>query len=142
MSRRPKRHRSGFTLVEALAAGMILALAGGVLARSTSLAMRSLTKAKEHQRAAELLDRVLTKIDLIGPSRLELEGPTEGDFRPPNDAYRWQAVITPRTSGYLYDVEVRISWPGMDGQSRWVDAQTRLNDPPNSRPANLNWGDL
>ena len=142
MSRFSHRHSGAFTLVETLAAGVILSLAAAALTTAVSQGMRSLAMARDHQRAAELLDRTLTKIDILGPARLMEEGPTEGVFPPPHERFIWQAHITPRTEGYLYDVIVRITWPTPGGRRRSVRAQTRLNDPPESRPAELAWEDL
>ena len=50
-----RRHCDGFTLVETLAAGVILALSGAVLSMAVKGSMRSLTLARDYQLAAELL---------------------------------------------------------------------------------------
>jgi type II secretory pathway pseudopilin PulG len=134
--------RGGFTLVEALAAGVILALSAVVLGIAVTQGMRSLELARDYQRAAELLDRTLTKVDLIGPARLLLEGPTRGAFEPPHDRFAWQLDISPRLEGYLYEVTVQITWSSPRGERRSTVAQTLLNDPPDSRPAELDWDDL
>jgi len=142
MNRHSRYHREAFTLVEALTAGVILTLAGTMLASAVSQGMRSLTLSRDTQRAAELLDRTLTKIDMIGPSRLMDEGPTEGVFPAPHEKFRWQAQVEARTEGDLYDVTVRITWPTVYGGRRKVTGATRLNDPPKSRPEELEWDDL
>ncbi|MHC4717431.1 MAG: type IV pilus modification PilV family protein [Planctomycetota bacterium] len=142
MNRRSRRHSGAFTLVETLAAAMILALTGAMLAAAVSQGMRSLTVARNYQRAAELLNDTLTKIDLLGPARLMDEGPTEGAFAPPHHRFRWRAEIAPRTEGYLYDVVVQITWPTAGGKQRHVYGATRLNDPPKSHPEELEWDDL
>ena len=87
------RQRRGFTLVEALVAGMILALAGGVLSLTVRQGLRSLTAAMDYQQAAELLDRTLTKIDAIGPARLLAEGPAAGTFAAPHDRFAWKTTV-------------------------------------------------
>ena len=134
--------RRGFTIVEALVAGVILALSAVALGATVSHCMRSLTLARDYQRAAELLDETFTKIDIIGPAQLYYEGPTEGICREPHERFTWQATIDPRTEGSLYEVTVRISWPNPAGGSRHVEAQTLLNDPAGSRPDELLWEDL
>ena len=48
--------RRGFTIVEALVAGVILSLSAVALGATVSHCMRSLTLARDYQRAAELLD--------------------------------------------------------------------------------------
>ena len=141
MHRQRQRHRKGFTVVEALAAGVILAISAAVIGTSVSQALASLQLARDYQLAAELLDATLTKIDLIGPVRLVWEGPTEGQFPPPLDRFTWQADIDARLEGSLYEVTVRILWQTATGQ-RSVQAQTLLNDPLNSRKAELDWEHL
>jgi hypothetical protein len=127
--------------VEALVAGTILALSAGVLGTALAQVHRSMDAAAGQQRAAEMLDRVLTKVDMLGPERVLREGPTEGRFEAPHDAFTWQVQIRPRTQGHLYEVTVQVRWPGGGGQ-RMVECQTWLNDPPNSRNPSLTWESL
>ena len=141
MSRAAQRHRRGFTLVEALTAGMILTISATVLGTATRVSMQSLQLARDYERATELLDRVLTKIDLIGPERMFTEGPTEGEFDGPNAKFRWEATIESRLGGHLYEVTARVLWP-TDGSERSVQAATLLNDPPDSRNPNLEWDQI
>ena len=136
-----RRFRGGFTVVEALTAGMILVMASVVLGGMVVGAMQSLRIAADTQRAAHLLDRTLTKIDMIGPSRLLAEGPTDGGFEAPDDRFRWEADIESRLEGNLYEVTVRILWDTERG-TRSVEAATLLNDPPLSRNPTLMWDDL
>lgn len=142
MSKWPRRSRDGFTLVEALVAGVILALSAGVLGVAVRGGMRSMTLAREYQTAAELMDRVLTKIDVVGAARMAEEGPLEGAFEPPNESFSWSAQIVPRQEGDLCEVTVKIVWESGLGTKRSVEAQTLLNDPvriPEDRPA---WDEL
>ena len=106
--------------MEALAAGVILALFASVLGLAVSRGMRSLALSRDYQQAAELLDRTLTKIDTIGPARLWAEGPLEGEFEYPHDRFSWTATIESRVEGHLYDVTVRVAWetPGGGRRSR------------------------
>lgn len=136
-----RRHRAGFTVVEALVAGTVLAMSALVIGTATRQAMESLQAASDYQRAAELLDQTLTKIDLIGPDRLAMEGPTEGGFAFPNDRFSWTAEFSQRPEGHLYEVSVRIFWP-VGGGFRTIDAQTLLNDPLGSRRLELKWDEL
>ena len=135
--------RRGFTLIEGLVAGMILAGSAAALSLSIRQAMRSTAMARNYQRAAELLDITLIKIDTVGPARLALEGPKEGVFEPPYQRFTWDAAIEAPAEGHLYDVTVRIRWPNAAGTMKSVKAQTFLNDPPRddnqSTPA---WEDL
>lgn len=130
--------QSGFTLVEALCAGVVLAIGATMLSVGASTAIRSLQTARDNQRAAEILDEVLTRVDLIGPATLSLEGPTEGIIA---EAYHWSADINPRLEGNLYDVTVTIQWQTATGV-RQVEGYTLLNDASGSRSAALRWEDL
>ena len=136
---RIRRCDGGFTLVETLVAGVILALSAVALGMTVSQSMRSLALARDYQRAAELLDKTLTKIDLIGPARLQFEGPTEDVFERPHDRFAWQAKIEPGIQGHLYEVTVRILWETPGGTIRSIEGQTLLNDPPDSRTIELDW---
>jgi hypothetical protein len=123
-------------------AGVILALSVTAIGAVITTSFRSLERSREYQTAAELLDRTLTRIDMVGPARLELEGPTQGGFEAPHEAYAWKASITPMTEGHLYDVIVTVSWQTPGGRHGSVQAETFLNDPPESRPPALKWEDL
>ena len=133
--------RRGFTLIEALAAGLILAISGAVLSTTVVQAMRSLTLARDYQQAAELLDRTLTKIDMIGPGRLLAEGPTGGEFGPPHEGFRWQADIVSVIEDSFYDVTVRVIWQTSTGR-RSTEAQTFLNARRGAGQTQLVWDDL
>jgi type II secretory pathway pseudopilin PulG len=133
--------RRGFTVVEALVAGIILALAVAVIGTSLSQAYGSLADARDERRAAALLDELLTKIDMLGPARIAAEGPRSGNFQTPDDRFSWSAEIRNRPQGHLYDVTVTISWP-VANHNRSVQVQTYLNDQPKSRNALLKWDDL
>ncbi|MCK4850066.1 MAG: prepilin-type N-terminal cleavage/methylation domain-containing protein [Phycisphaerae bacterium] len=142
-SRPTSERTAGFTLVEVLVAGVILALSAGALGLTISQSMRSLALARDYQQAAELLDKTFTKIDLIGPALLHYEGPTEGIFdEARHERFAWQAKIDSRLEGNLYEVTVRILWETPSGKGRFIEAQTLLNDPPGSRPSELYWDEL
>ena len=142
-SRPTSERTAGFTLVEVLVAGVILALSAGALGLTISNCMRSLTLARDYQQAAELLDKTFTKIDLIGPARILYEGPSEGLFEESrHERFAWQAEIDSRLEGNLYEVTVRILWETPSGKVRFIEAQTLLNDPPGSRPSELYWDEL
>ena len=133
-------HRAdrGFTLVEALCAGVILSLAAMVLGAAMTRTMHALNNARDNQRAVELLDRTLTKIDMIGPGRITREGPTLGRFEGMDGRFSWRTRIRPRLDGNLYDVAVEIAWDTPRGRRR-VEAYTRLNDALLSRNSSLQW---
>ena len=137
-SARRSRPRAGFTLVEVLAAGVILAAFAAVLSMSVSHTMASLTRAEEDVLAAQYLDEVLTRIDLLGPERMLREGPMGGVL---DERFSWAAEIRPRLTGSLYEIGVRIEW-STQGGTRSVEGHTLLNDPWGSRDPRLQWEDL
>ncbi|MBN1943105.1 MAG: prepilin-type N-terminal cleavage/methylation domain-containing protein [Phycisphaerae bacterium] len=143
MRRKRRQSGCGFTLVEVLAAGMILALAAAALSLGVRQSLRSLQTARDYQQAAELLDRVMTKIDLIGPGNVSAEGPLAGQFDPPRERFEWESQIELlATEGWLYEVTVRIAWPNPAGQKQVVEAQTLLFDPPSQDKSGLSWEDV
>ena len=136
---RVRSHRAGgFTLVEALGAASVLALAGSMIGVGVSSSLSSLTVARDRQRAAEVLDGLMTRIDLIGPARIQLEGPTDGTL---DDGWNWSVDIEQRIEADLFDVTLEVSWPTAGG-TRSAKVYTRLNDPPLSRSPLLRWQDL
>lgn len=142
MGRLPPRHAGGFTLVETLAAGMILALAATVLSLAVRQGLQALRTSRDLQQAAELCDRVLTKIDVLGPAMILDEGPTMGEFDPPRERFTWEADIIPMATGDLYDVTVTIRWGENTGENRSVQMQTLLRDSADVEYSLLQWEDL
>lgn len=128
----------GFTLIEALCAGVVLAVGATMLSVGASSAVRSLQLSRDNQRAAEMLNEVMTRIDLIGPARLSIEGPTEGIIA---EQYHWSATFEQRLEASLYEVAVTVEWNTQTG-TRQVTGHTLLNDPAGSRRADLRWEDL
>jgi len=125
----------GFTLVEALCAGVVLALGATMISTGVSHALASATAARDKRHAAMLLDEVLTRIDVIGPQRLSTQGPTEGRIA---DRFHWRAEIDKVDLGGLYEVEAVVEWDTPRGP-RSVSAQTRIHDPAGTRRLNLQW---
>ncbi len=131
------RRSGGFTLVEALLAGVVLAIAGAGIGYGMGQAVQTARVAREYEQAAMLLDAVVTRIDLIGPERLLSTGPMQGSFDEPWQAYSWQAAIESGELMDLYNVRVSVRWG-----HREVEAVTRLYDPPGARPGDLTWEEL
>jgi hypothetical protein len=134
--------RGGFTLTEALAAGVLLSLSAGALALVTTRGLGALERSRDLHRAAGLLDSTLTRIDLVGPVRAKGEGWTGGQFPAPDDRFAWEAEIVPDPNSELYDVTVTVSWIDSGRRPHSARARTLLDDPPDSHPAELQWDDL
>lgn len=130
----------GFTIVECLIAGVILALFAAALAGTTAQSTRAATRAQDHRQAAEWLDTVLTRIDMIGPSRLSLEGPVQGAL---DDRFNWSVTIdNDATYPDLYLISVVVTYRGNDGRPARVVGHTQLHDPVGRRSTTANWEDL
>ncbi len=133
--------RGGFTLIEVLVAGIILAMAIGVMGMALSRSYGALSDARDERRAAALLNELLTKVDLIGPERIASEGPRSGNFEDEDERFSWTIDVANRPDGHLYQVTATIKWSqGKQELSREV--QTYLNDPPKSHDPAVKWRDL
>ncbi|MEM1026612.1 MAG: hypothetical protein AAGJ38_00850 [Planctomycetota bacterium] len=135
-----KRHRPcrGFTIVECLLAGMILAAFAGVLARGIAQSATAIQRADDQRNAAQWLDEVLTRIDLVGPAELSYAGPTSGLL---DERFRWDATITQEATSDLYVVEVTVRWTTPRGPQA-VKGHTLLMDPPGWRAGGFSWAML
>ncbi len=135
---RDGRRLRGFTIIECLLAGMILAAFSAVLARGIAQASTAVARADDERLAAQYLDEVLTRIDLIGPAELNYAGPTSGVL---DERFSWEATITQEDLSSLYLVDVTIRWTTPRGV-RSVAGHTYLMDPPGWRNTGLRWEDL
>lgn len=140
-SSRGARGSRGFTLLEALLAGVILAAVGVAVGGAVIGSLRAGGAGREYAIAAQLLDDTMTKLDLIGPSRIRSEGPTTGTFPPPHERFRWSVTITEPNLPDLFEVTLTVTWASDRGERSAV-AATRLFDPINSRNPLLRWEDL
>ncbi|MBB6429896.1 prepilin-type N-terminal cleavage/methylation domain-containing protein [Algisphaera agarilytica] len=130
----------GFTIVESLIAGVILALFAAALAGTTAQSSRAALRAQDHRKAAEWLDTVFNRIDMIGPARLASEGPVQGAL---DDRFNWSLSLD-NDALYpdLYLVSVVISYTGADGRPARVEGHTQIHDPVGRRLVVARWEDL
>jgi hypothetical protein len=124
-----RKNRKAFSLVEMIAASIILS--GGVVALCVlnTASFTSVRANRELEIAWTMLDRQLTVIDYMGLDEfLELRqfsgqiGPTESN----STVYYWNAELTEGSSDNLYMVELTVSW-GRPGRVRTISASTVLN---------------
>lgn len=83
----PWRRQQGFTLLEAIAAFVLLALFIGVLMSTLSTSMRNTIRAEQASLAAQW---VQSKLDLVGIGEKLETGHTRGRF---DDDFRWEMVV-------------------------------------------------
>lgn len=141
--RRPRRR--AFTLVECLIAGTVLAIFGASIAIAAAQSTAATRRGGDRRAAAQRLDAVLTKIDVLGPARLATEGPFGGelDDGPGGRGWSWSTTIAEEgTWPDLYLVGVTITWTDSTGQPRSVTTRTRLFDPVGSRTVRVGWDEL
>ncbi len=142
LNRRGQRDVSacgGFTVIECLVAGMVLAIFGSLIAMTVGQSVSASEAMLDRQQAALWLDEVMTRIDMIGPGRLSAEGPVQGEL---DDRFSWSVEIEEEgLSAYLYRVTPTIRWKTSRGEKS-VAGYTMLYDPPGSRGGFLQWDEL
>lgn len=139
-SQRARAARRGFTVVESLIAGVILAVFAAALSGTIAQCNQASQRAQDQRAAAQWLDTVLTRIDIIGPNRVAVEGPESGSL---DERFAWTATITQGALyADLYRVEVRITYTTPGGRSAEVVGHTQLFDPPGQRKSTALWSDL
>mgnify|MGYP000844579419 FL=1 len=116
----PKAERqNGFSLIEMLAALVILGLALGVLYQAASGATRNARVSAEYAIATTLAESQLDAFLVTLPDEAER---TQGQF----GVYRWEGwveLIPEREESGIAWIRLRVSWPG-EGQSRSVSLRT------------------
>jgi len=135
-----RRGDHGFTIIESLIAGVILAAFAAALASTTAQSSMAAARAQDHRKAAEWLDTVLTRIDVLGPDRLATQGPLAG---PLDDRFNWSATITQDEAlPDLYQISVVIRYTGRGGRPGRAVGYTQLHDPAGRRSVPAAWEDL
>ncbi len=126
-------------------AGTVLALFGGAVAIAATQAGVANRRGIERRLAAERLDAVLTKIDVLGPARVGAQGPFSGELEPGPRGRPWSwsvAIALEGTWADLYTVQVTIHWTSSAGGARALVGRTRLFDPAGSRTVRAGWDEL
>jgi general secretion pathway protein I len=110
----------GFTLLEVLAALVILALSLGALFQLFSTSLRGLGAAENYATAGLLAESWLGG---LGTERPIVEGEARGAF---DDRFHWRAVVTPVAAGErtspvaspvrAYEVELMVHWNEVRGE--------------------------
>ena len=109
MTQRTKKISGGFTLVETIAACVVLCLAVMLLARGTTRYLVETRLNRQYEIAAALADKQITLIDYFGIENFVESGQTEGQFED-FEGYHWTAAATSQGVGNLYLVNVTVGW--------------------------------
>lgn len=133
----PRHHRvaRGFTIVECLLAGVLLALFAGSIATTVAQAGMASRRGEDLRQAAAYLDEIFTRIDMVGPARLMYEGPTQGEL---DTRFAWSAQFEEETLADVYSIKVTIRWT-TEGKVSSIEGYTQLYDPPGATHTTVNW---
>jgi Tfp pilus assembly protein PilV len=121
-----EKNRTGFTLVETIAASIILCMA--VLALG-AIGTRSLVETRlnrQYEVAAALADNQLTWIDYIGVEDFIESGQMEGVTEKFEPGYHWGVVTEYQGIDNLYQVNITVSWVERN-RLHSISVDTRLN---------------
>ncbi|MEN6577383.1 MAG: hypothetical protein ABFD90_13655 [Phycisphaerales bacterium] len=116
----------GFSLVETLAASMILSGAVLTLGAISTNALTSTRLHRHYEQAAAVIDQQLNLIDFMGIDKFIEAGQLEGvsdQFKP---GYQWAVTTEYTGTDNLYMVKITVTW--LEGKrSHSITAQTMLN---------------
>lgn len=107
---RTYHNTKGFTLVEVIAASIILC---GVVMIAGAIGTRSLVGARldrRYETAASLADKQLSLIEYVGIDSIVEMGGLDGDFDASGDAYHWEIATEYQEIDNLYLVTITVTW--------------------------------
>ncbi|MHC5118707.1 MAG: hypothetical protein ACYSOH_01630, partial [Planctomycetota bacterium] len=97
-----KSNQRSFTLIETIAATLLLGLSVVVLAGISVNSLRTARTIMMDEQAWDLADRQLTMVDFIGARNYLLSGPTEGTFEGEGTTFGWTLGISETRLDFLY----------------------------------------
>ena len=119
--------KKGFSLVEVLAASVLLGGAVVVLCGLSARSLEAVRLNREYERAWDLLDRQLILLDEVGVGSFLEEGRNSGQIKDAASGrqWRWRADVENLDITGVYEVTLRVEWDS-GGRVRSVTGQTRL----------------
>ena len=105
-----KRNTRGFTLVEVIAASIILCGAVMIVGAIGTRALTGTRLNRQYEMAASLADKQLSLIDYVGIDSVIELGQLEGDFEDSEYVYHWQIKTEYQEIDSLYLVTATIGW--------------------------------
>lgn len=106
MIRQPRRSRDGFTLIEVLAAMVLIAVVLPVAMHAANVTLQSAAQARHRQEASLLAEM---KLGEVLATRDPSSVGTSGDFGDDWPRYRWD-LVTATTDFGCYEVTVTVYW--------------------------------
>ena len=110
MMRRATRNKKGFTLVEVIAASVILCGAVMIVGSIATRALIGTRLNRRYEKAASLADKQLNMIDYVGIDTISEQGVMEGDIDESGETYHWSIETEYQELDNLYLVTATISW--------------------------------
>lgn len=106
----PRRKAKGFTLVEVIAAAVILCGAVMLVGRVGTQAMTGTKLNRRYEMACSLVDRQLNLLDYVGIDAFIESGETTGQSDDLGYTFNWQVETEYQELDSLYSVKVTVSW--------------------------------
>ena len=105
-----RRQAKGFTLVEVIAASVILCGAVRLVGRVGTQAMTGTKLNRRYEMACSLVERQLTLIDYVGIDAFIEGGQAEGQSDDLGYTFNWQVETEYLELDSLYSVTITVSW--------------------------------
>ncbi len=106
----PRRNAKGFTLVEVIAASVILCGAVMLVGRAGTQAMTGTKLNRHYEMAASLIDKQLSLIDYLGIDAFIETGESEGQFDDLGYLFQWEIQTEYQEIDSLYLVRITVTW--------------------------------
>ncbi len=101
---------AGFTLIEVLAAVLIVSLVFGLLLESVTQNLAQLSRARLEARASELAELRVRELEAeLDAGTVLGDGEQEGGYEPPDDDLRWRVRVSPWTLPLPADYPEKLS---------------------------------
>jgi len=110
MTGRPRRKAKGFTLVEVIAASVILCGAVMLVGRVGMQAMTGTKLNRRYEMAASVIDRQLSLIDYLGIDGFLETGESEGQSDDLGYTFLWEVQTEYQEIDSLYAVKIKVTW--------------------------------
>ena len=112
-ARSHSRAQTGFTLLEALVALLLVGFVALTCLRALQVMLRGQAMTREHLEAVALAERRMAELALLPPDSIAAYGEPRGDVFPaPFQQYRWRALMRGvEGSPALVRAAVLVEWP-------------------------------